>query len=230
MDTLITLQGVSKRFGLRFALRNISLEVPRGECLALLGLNGSGKTTLLRLLAGLSRQTAGQVTVGGWQLPREVDRVRAQFGLILHTPLVYDDLTARENLTFFAKLYGAKPDINGLLRQVGLEKRADDLVRGFSRGMLQRLALARAMLHKPAVFLLDEPYTGLDANGAAMLDHLFGQWKAEQRTVIASLHDIQQAQRLCQRVIILHQGRLLYVGPTPDDLPHLFHTLTQAKA
>src|SRR5258706_113098 len=173
MSTLIEANGLVKSFGLRPALRDVNFNVASGSIVALLGPNGSGKTTLLRLLSGLSRPTAGSITVGGWNLPREAAAVRAQLGVVAHLPLLYDDLTAAENLHFFAQLYGLQQPasrIATVLDRVGLTRRANELVRTFSRGMQQRLAIARAILHNPAVLLLDEPYTGLDVSGAEMLD------------------------------------------------------------
>src|SRR5690349_17650590 len=187
--TLIEVTGLVKAFGLRPALRDVNFKIASGTIVALLGPNGSGKTTLLRLLSGLSRPTAGSITVGGWSLPGEAAAVRAQLGVVAHLPLLYDDLTAAENLRFFARLYSlAEPDtrIKDVLKQVDLSKRADELVRTFSRGMQQRLAIARAMLRDPAVLLLDEPYTGLDVSGVEMLDGLLHEWKTANRTLILS--------------------------------------------
>src|SRR5258708_8856293 len=169
-DPLIAVNGLGKVFGLRPALRDVSFSVARGMSLALLGPNGSGKTTLLRLLSGLSKPSAGTITIGGWNLPGEAAAVRAQLGVVSHLPLLYDDLTAEENLRFFGQLYNLEsPNIPEVLERVGLAKRSRELVRTFSRGMQQRLGLAPAILHDPAVLLLDEPYTGLDASGADML-------------------------------------------------------------
>lgn len=208
-DPLIVVNGVGKVFGLRAALRDVTFSVDRASSLALLGPNGSGKTTLLRLLSGLSKPTAGTITIGGWTLPGEAAAVRGQLGVVSHLPLLYDDLTAEENLRFFGQLYNLDaPNIAGVLERVGLAKRSRELVRTFSRGMQQRLALARAMLHDPAVLLLDEPYTGLDVNGADMLDGLIGEWKAAGRTVIVSLHDLNRATAICDQVVILNRGRV----------------------
>lgn len=231
VDNLIEAENLSKLFGLRPALRGVSFSVPRGAVIALLGPNGSGKTTLLRILAALSKPTGGKITIGGWNLPGEAAQVRAQLGVVMHLPLLYDELSAEENLQFFGQLY-ATPDLDkriaAALERVGLAKRARDRARTFSRGMLQRLAIARAMLHDPAVMLLDEPYTGLDAAGEAMLDELIQEWRAQGRTVIASLHDIAHAEQVCERAIILRQGQIAADTPLSvvDDLPQLFAQVT----
>jgi len=209
--SLIDVQKLTKVFGLRVALRGVSFTIGRSEIVALLGPNGSGKTTLMRILAALSKPTSGTVTVGGWSLPREAAAVRARLGVVAHLPLLYDDLTAAENLRFYAQLYGEVDPvrIRTLLARVGLDKRANDLVRTFSRGMVQRLALARAVVHDPAVLILDEPYTGLDTFGIALLDSLLDDWRADGRTVIISLHDIRHAAEIAHRALILRQGTLV---------------------
>lgn len=210
---LIVLTGLSKAYGFRPVLRGIDLEIRRGECVALLGANGSGKSTLLRLLCGLTKPSSGTIHVGGWQIPREIDAVRAQIGLVSHKPLVYDTLTARENLNFFARLYhlpaAERADrVDGLLRRVGLHRRADDLVRSFSRGMLQRLSIARALLHQPDVLLFDEPYTGLDQEAAAALDALIAEAQADSRTMVLTTHELGRAAALATRAVILSRGRI----------------------
>ncbi|MCS6872616.1 MAG: heme ABC exporter ATP-binding protein CcmA [Anaerolineae bacterium] len=222
---LICVQALNKVFGLRPALRSVSFEIARGELVALLGANGSGKTTLLRILAALSKPSSGTVTIGGWQLPREAYAVRGHLGVVTHLPLLYDELTAAENLRLYARLYNlphelSKGDLEARIREslarVGLLKRADDRVRTFSRGMQQRLALARATLHSPDILLLDEPYTGLDAQGSALLDSLIADWHAQGRTIIAALHDLSRAAALCRRALILADGKLAADLPMPD--------------
>lgn len=230
MDALITVEKLTKLFGLNPALRNVSFSVPRGAVMALLGPNGSGKTTLLRILAALSTPSGGTVTIGGWALPKEAARVRAQLGVVAHAPLIYDDLNAVENLRFYGQLYSCADEarISAVLERVGLAKRSRDLVRTYSRGMVQRLALARAMLHNPAVLLLDEPYTGLDAYGTALLDDLLREWRAEGRTVVISVHDIAHAATICDRALILSAGRVAAEVAMQDvaDLPGLFAQVT----
>ncbi len=206
-NVIIEVRGLVKTFGLRPILRGLNLSVARGECVALLGANGAGKTTLMRTLAALSRPTAGSVTIGGWSLPREAHAVRAQLGVVGHLPLLYNELTASENLRFFAQLYHTPQErIDIILARVGLAKRARDRVGTFSRGMQQRLGIARAILHDPAVLLFDEPYTGLDVDGAAMLDGLIRELVASGHTLIMTSHDLERATLLSQRVVILNRG------------------------
>lgn len=218
MTSLIEIDALVKAYDLLLVLRKLDLRVERGEFVALLGPNGSGKSTLLRLLAGLSRATSGTIKIGGWQLPGEASAVRAQIGMVSHRPLLYENLTARENLQFFGSLYNLpaadlEPRIDSLLAQVGLTKRAGGLVRTFSRGMQQRLSIARALLHNPDVLLLDEPYTGLDQDASARFDTLLQTAHAEGRTVIMTTHELDRAARLASRIIILSRGSLAYDAP-----------------
>ncbi|MBX3063956.1 MAG: heme ABC exporter ATP-binding protein CcmA [Anaerolineae bacterium] len=218
-DALIVANKLTKTFGFRVVLRGLDFSITRGSTVALLGTNGSGKTTLLRILAALSKPSSGVLTIGGWNLPQEAANIRAQLGVVMHLPLLYDDLSAQENLQFFARLYdltNADQRIAATLDRVGLGKRGRDLVRTFSRGMQQRLAIARALIHDPAVLLLDEPYTGLDVNGAQLLDELFAEWKQQGKTVIASLHELHRAASLSDHTIILNAGQLAYNAATPD--------------
>jgi heme exporter protein A len=215
---LIEIDKLSKTYDLLPVLRKLDLRIARGECVALLGANGSGKSTLLRLLAGMSKPSAGEIRVGGWALPREGGQVRAQVGMVGHKALLYENLSARENLHFFARLYNvpaAERDarIDALLLRVGLHKRQHDRLRTFSRGMQQRLSIARALLHNPAVLLFDEPYTGLDQDGAASLDTLLMQARDEGRTIIMSTHELERAARLASRIIMLHRGQVGYDAP-----------------
>ncbi len=208
---MIEVQKLVKSFGLRPVLRGLDMSIRRGECVALLGANGAGKTTLMRTLAALSRPTSGTISIGGWSLPREAAAVRAQLGVLGHAPLIYAELTAVENLRFFARLYGTSPArIDGVLAQVGLARRADDRVSTFSRGMQQRLGLARAILHDPAVLLFDEPFTGLDVDGAVMLDGLIGELHTAGRTIVLTSHDLEHARALSDRVLLLHRGQIAW--------------------
>lgn len=236
---MIEIEGLVKAFGLLPVLRGLDLSVERGTFLALLGPNGSGKTTLMRILAALSRPTAGRVTIGGWSLPAEAAAVRAQLGVVAHLPLLYDNLTARENLAFYAQLYdlprGEREDrILAVLERVGLAARADDLVRTFSRGMQQRLAIARAILHRPHVLLFDEPYTGLDQDAAAMLDDLLRDVAQDGHTIIMTTHDLSRALALSSHVAILSRGKIGYYGPSADidsrEFPMIYAEVTGAAS
>lgn len=227
MPSLIEINALVKAYDLLVVLRKLDLHIERGEFVALLGPNGSGKSTLLRLLAGLSRATSGTISIGGWELPHEAAAVRAQIGLVSHRPLLYENLTARENLQFFGSLYNLTPAeidprIDALLARVGLTKRAGSLVRTFSRGMQQRLSIARALLHDPDVLLLDEPYTGLDQDASARFDTLLTASYAEGRTIVMTTHELDRAARLASRIIILSRGVIAYDAPASAlDAPGL---------
>jgi heme exporter protein A len=164
---------------------------------------------LLRVLASLARPTLGAVTVAGHALPTQAEAARRVLGVVAHHPLVYGDLTAEENLKFYARMYRVSDRvIEALLERVGLGARRRDLARTFSRGMLQRLALARALLHSPAVLLLDEPYTGLDPTGSALLDDCLREWRAEGRTVLMTTHDLAHGFALTDRSLVLVKGKI----------------------
>lgn len=206
---MIETRSLTKTFGPVPVLRGIDLTINAGECVALFGPNGAGKTTLLRVLATLARPTLGAVQVAGHALPAEAESVRRKLGVVAHHPLVYGDLTAEENLKFYARMYRVDGRaLLPLLERVGLAARRRDLVRTFSRGMLQRLALARALLHAPEVLLFDEPYTGLDPTGAALLDDVLAELRAEGRTVLMTSHDLAHGFALADRSVVLVKGKL----------------------
>jgi heme exporter protein A len=222
---MIQVDHLIKNFGVHPVLRGVDLHVPRGEFLTLLGPNGAGKTTLLRIVATLSQPTSGDVRVGGWRLPKGAARVRPHLGLISHQTLLYGQLTAAENLRFFARIYDvpeAEPRIQEVLSAVGLSGRQNDLVDSFSRGMQQRLAIARAILHNPEVLLLDEPYTGLDQSAAIMLDELLRSVATAGRTVVMTTHDIARGLANCDQVAILSQGRIAFSERSGDVEPKDF--------
>jgi heme exporter protein A len=206
---MIEVRKLVKRFGTKTVLRGIDLEVRPGEFVALLGPNGAGKTTFLRILASLSNPSLGEVRVAGHRLPREAAGVRARLGVVSHTSLLYGDLTAEENLQFYGRLYGIQniaARIDEVLQMVGLETRRRDLVRTFSRGMQQRLAIGRAVLHDPDVMLFDEPHTGLDQDASTMLDSVLRSVAAEGRTIVMTSHDLARAGDLANRFDVLSRG------------------------
>jgi heme exporter protein A len=206
---MIEVKKLIKRFGLKSVLRGMDFSVERGEFVALLGPNGAGKTTFLRILSSLARPSMGLVKVAGYQLPNEAAQVRARLGVVSHMPLLYGDLTAEENLQFYARMYGIPnygARITEILEMVGLENRRRDLVRTFSRGMQQRLAIGRAVLHDPDVILFDEPYTGLDQDASSMLDEVLRSVAAQGRTVVMTSHDLARAEDLATRFDILTRG------------------------
>jgi heme exporter protein A len=206
---MITVKKLVKRFGMKTVLRGLDFEVQPGEFVALLGPNGAGKTTFLRILASLSRPSLGEVLVAGYRLPGQAAAVRARLGVVTHLPLLYGDLTADENLRFYGRMYGVakiEARLSEVLEMVGLEARRRELVHTFSRGMQQRLAIGRAVLHDPDVMLFDEPYTGLDQDASAMLDEVLRLVAAQGRTVVITSHDLARAEGLATRFDILSRG------------------------
>jgi heme exporter protein A len=206
---MITVRKLVKRFGLKTVLRGMDFSVESGEFVALLGPNGAGKTTFLRILASLSRPTMGSVNIAGYSLPGQASAVRRRLGVVSHLPLLYGDLTADENLRFFARMYNisqAEKRISGVLDLIGLSARRRDLVRTFSRGMQQRLAIGRAVLHDPEVMLFDEPHTGLDQDACQMLDTVLREVAARGRTVVMTSHDLARVADLASRFDILSRG------------------------
>jgi heme exporter protein A len=201
------------------ALRGVDLAVRPGEFITIVGPNGAGKTTLLRILATLSRPTHGQVSIAGHRLPAGSDQARRQIGLLSHQPLLYGDLTAEENLRFFGKMYDVQrleARIVELLDQVELRDRRADRARTFSRGMQQRLAIARALLHDPAVVLLDEPFTGLDPRASDRLEELLHLLRDGQRTVVMTIHDLERGWAMCDRALVLARGKIVYEARTAE--------------
>jgi len=210
--SMIHIKGLTKNFGQNPVLRGVNLHIDVGDFVALVGPNGAGKTTLMRIASTLLRPTAGEVTIGGWPLTTHAHKVRRHIGLVSHQPMVYGDLSAAENLAFFARLYQLdrqEERIAQALKNVGLYARQRDAVRTFSRGMLQRLTLARATLHEPEVLLLDEPYTGLDQDASHLLDNLLWQEMENGRTILMITHDLVHGLDLCQRIAILNKGRIV---------------------
>lgn len=200
-----------KSFGDTFALRGVDLAIGEGEAVALIGPNGAGKTTLLRILAGLNRPTQGWVRIAGHDLATAPEMARRLVGFLSHQPLLYEDLTAEENLRFYGKMYrvpALAERMRVLLTRVGLTTRRESLVRTYSRGMKQRLAIARALLHDPPVLLLDEPYTGLDQQATEILDGLLDEMGLDSRTVVLTTHSLDQGLSRCQNALLLVNGRI----------------------
>ena len=208
---VIAVRGLVKRFGIKTVLKGMDFQAEEGEFVALLGPNGAGKTTFLRILASLSRPSAGDVRVKGHRLPQQATAVRRRLGFVSHQPLLYGDLSGEENLRFYARLYSL-PDANeriaAVLNMVGMYRHRRDLVRTYSRGMQQRLAIARALLPDPDVLLLDEPYTGLDQDAAAMLDEILARVSTQKRTVVLTSHDLSKAALLASRFDVLARGKI----------------------
>lgn len=209
---VIELDGLARHFGERTVLRGISLAVPAGQTLAVLGRNGAGKSTLLRILATLLRPHAGSVKLFGEPLPRQGWKVRGRVGLLGHEPLLYHDLTGRENLAYHARLHRVAPErVDEVLEAVAMRDRADDPVRSLSRGMVQRLTVARAVLHRPELLLLDEPRSNLDPAAGELVEPLIGRTSGVTRVLTS--HDPQAALAEADIVLALSGGRAAYVGP-----------------
>ena len=218
MANAIETKKLTKVFGDRKALDKVSIEVPEGAFLSIVGPNGAGKTTLVRTLATLSRATSGTALVAGFDAKEEPDKVREHIGLISHNPMLYPDLTAMENLMFTAQLYGvvnAEERVRELLRAVELDHRRFDVVRTFSRGMTQRLSIARALMNDPDVVFLDEPYAGLDPHAVEIFDGLIEQLR-DGRTFIMVSHDLQKGFDVCTHALVLARGRVVSYAPKED--------------
>jgi heme exporter protein A len=200
---------IARRFAANWVLRGVTLRVHPGEVVGLLGANGSGKSTLLRILATLVRPHAGTASVWGHDVVNEASRVREQVGYMAHAPGLYDDLTARENLVFAAAMLDRdQRDVDAVLERVGLLAVAAQPVRGFSSGMQRRLAIARLMLVRPRVLLLDEPYSNLDAAGLELVNALVGEWVEAGAAALVVLHEVASAEAILDRTVVLQDGRL----------------------
>ncbi len=222
---MIETQALTKSFGPRTALDGIDLSVDQGEFVALVGPNGAGKTTLLRILATLSRPTSGTVRIAGLDLPSKGEEARRRVGFLSHRTLLYDDLTAAQNLRFYARLYDMDrdtPRMDDLLERVGLGLRRSNLVQTLSRGMKQRLAVARAVLHRPQLLLLDEPYTGLDPHAVETISDLLAELAGAGSTILLTTHRLNDALSNAQRLLVLHRGQLLYDQPRQAVAPAAF--------
>jgi heme exporter protein A len=225
----VQIEKVAKRYGTERALAGVSLELARGTMCALLGHNGAGKTTLLGVVSTLVRPNSGSVTYRSGDAKLAGEAVRREIGLLAHASLCYGELTAIENLELVAGLYGVSGSVTAVLDQVGLDARARERpARTYSRGMLQRLALARALLTKPSLLLLDEPFTGLDRGGALALGEQLGGLKADGTIVVVVTHDLEAIAGRTDHVAILKRGKLVCeersdLSYTYDQLKDLYH-------
>lgn len=207
-DAALELQGISKRFGEKKILDEIELSVPKGAFLSIFGPNGAGKTTLLKMMATLAKPTEGTILIDGIDAVEQPEEARRRIGLVSHSSLLYPDLSAEENLLFFANLHGV-PDARKrcleLLEQVGLKHRRLDTLRTFSRGMTQRLSIARALIGDVPILLLDEPYSGLDLDAAQALDAIL-ESERRRRTIVMVSHDLERGLSLCSHALVLANG------------------------
>jgi heme exporter protein A len=212
---MIDIQGLRKRYGATWVLRDITLQIGAGQFVVILGPNGAGKSTLLRILATLSGFDGGRVAIGGYDVQHAATQVRRQIGYVAHQSMLYADLTAAENLAFFGRLNDVPrlaERIATLLQQVRLDRRRDDRVRTFSRGMTQRLAIARALLPDPPLLLLDEPDDGLDPEAAEQLSG----YLAGERTVLMVSHNLARSLHMANRILMLAQGRVVFDAPAKE--------------
>lgn len=231
---IIEVQQLEKKFGYKTVLRRINLSLTKGEFLTLFGPNGAGKTTLIQILCGLMQPSAGRACVAGFDTRYDREAVSRTVGVISHNPFLYPNLTASENLKFYGMMYGVRrPDarIRQLMAMVGLEAVADERVQNFSRGMQQRLSVARAIIHGPEILFLDEPFTGLDQNGAETFRQMLLRFRSEGKTIIMTSHDLNKGLELCSRAAILKAGRLVYneylTGTIREDFKQIYLGLTE---
>ena len=214
----VEVRDLTRTFGVRKALDKVSFDLPAGAFLSIFGPNGAGKTTLVKVLTTLTAPSKGTAKVSGHDVVADAVELRSRIGLISHNPLLYPDLSAEENLEFFADMYGV-PDAHDRVREllvaVELDHRRLDLVRTFSRGMLQRLSIARSLLHRPEVLFLDEPYSGLDPHAVDILDGLIEQIRADHTFVMIS-HDLAKGLALCSHALILAKGKVVLSAPREE--------------
>lgn len=215
METIISIKGLSKAFGSHRVLKNIDFEVKKGDFVTIFGPNGAGKTTLIKIMSTLIRPSGGSIVIGGLDVADKPVEIRKHIGSISHGTYLYSELTAEENLRFFGHMYDMdKSRLNNrvyeLLEQVGLKHRANDRVGTFSRGMTQRLSIARALIHEPSILFLDEPYTGLDQHAASTFESVLCGLDAQNTTKIMISHNMDRSLKLCDRVLILNKGTIVF--------------------
>lgn len=212
-ETLVEFKKVNKKYGHIHALRDVSVSLNKGEFVSVFGPNGAGKSTFLKLLCTMTAPTSGQILYEGTPLNKLEDSFRSRFGVISHQPFLYSELTAMENLRFYAKMYGVQnigERIKVLLDKVELYKRRNDRVRGYSRGMLQRLSITRALLHDPEIVILDEPYTGLDTHASDILTRILVELFDEHKTIMMVTHNMKQGYDAASRLAIIKGGQLVF--------------------
>ena len=211
---VIETQGLTKAFGHHLALRGIDLKIKQGEHVAIFGPNGAGKTTLVKVLATIMNISSGKILIAGLNSRDNTEEIRRRIGVITHQTFLYGNLTASENLEFYGRMYdvpGRKERIQEMVDMVGMTPRLHDRVNTLSRGMQQRIAIARALLHRPSILLLDEPETGLDQQATSIL---WGILSAEEdkRTIVLTTHSLERGLEICDRLLILNQGKIAYEG------------------
>ncbi len=227
-DILIEARGLTRRFGSRLAVDRVGFEIRRGEAVAVFGPNGAGKTTLLRILCSALKPTAGSVELFGLDYRRHAEQIRSRIGVISHSSYLYDDLSARDNLVFFARLYGV-PDpasaADRMLDAMELGARAVDAAKTFSRGMTQRLSIARSLVHDPEIVFLDEPFSGLDPHAAAVLRDALEALRVRRRTLVMVTHDIPLGLATSGRYLLMAGGRVVEDGSSEGQDPARFASM-----
>lgn len=240
---MIEVQQVTKQFGAFTALEDVSFRVEAGEVYGLLGENGAGKTTMMRMMATILRPTAGNIEVAGFSVIKEPNEVRRRIGILFGGDVgLYSRLTARENIAYFGSMYGMdrtaiEHRIKRLSQMLEMDSFLDRRVGPFSRGMKQKVAIARTLVHDPQVILLDEPTTGLDVTAANMFRQMIGTLQAEGKTILFSSHNMGEIDKLCRRIALIHKGRLQYAGTLQklreqygmQDLDDLFMTVVEGS-
>ncbi len=218
-DTVINIKSVSKAFDTRDVLKDINIEVNTAQTVLVCGINGAGKSTLLRIIAGLLQPDKGSIELSGCNIRKDPEKAKSKFGMISHKSMVYPELTVLENLSFFSILYGVKDSdthITELLKNVGLFSCKYDKAGILSRGLLQRLAIARALVHQPTLLLADEPFTGLDKEASHYLITLLNEFKNNRGTIVMTTHDIDIGLQCCNRVLVLNNSNLIFDAMTSD--------------
>lgn len=213
----VEVQGITKSFGNRLALRGIDLVVERGESVVIFGPNGAGKTTLIKVLATIMKPSSGRILVDGLSLKDNAEEIRRRIGVVTHQTFLYSNLTAFENLEFYSRMYDVprrKERIREVVAMVGMTSRLHDRVGTLSRGMQQRLSIARSLLHKPTIMLLDEPEMGLDQRAISMLWKALPSEEGEKGTIILITHNLERGLELGDRLLILDKGKIVYQGST----------------
>lgn len=226
---MLVAENITKKIGSKTILHGIDLHIKQGEFITVFGPNGAGKSTLLKILSLQLKPSSGTLKINGFNTNQEVARVCNQIGVISHQTFLYDNLTAYENLEFYGRMYGLdnlRERICAVIKEVGLEFSVNDQVRTFSRGMQQRLAIARAIIHQPAILFLDEPYTGLDQHAMEILNGVLDKLKTKDRTIFMITHNFEQGLDLSQRVLIIVKGRIAYEkgaqGLSPDEMKNIY--------
>jgi len=232
----IEVKGLTKSFGIHLALRGIDIEVKQGESVVIFGPNGAGKTTLIKVLATIMNPSSGKILINGLNLKNDAEQIRRSIGVITHQTFLYSNLTAYENLQFYSRMYDVpniKERIHEVVAMVGMTSRLHDRIGTLSRGMQQRLSIARSVLHKPTLMLLDEPETGLDQQSISILREILQTEETGKRTIILTTHSLERGLELSNRLLILSQGRIVYENSTETldltDLKEIYQHSTRVR-